>query len=68
MDLFSLGGYKRAHENCWTKPFLVLKCLNLKRVSLLQFRGLEHEVEVVKYILKNARVLERMSVLSGLLS
>ena len=57
------------HELSWTEPLHVPKCLELhiRRISLLQFRSLEHEVELIKYILKNAKVLERMVSLSSML-
>ena len=56
------------HELSWTEPTHVPKCLELRirRISILQFRSLEHEVELIKYILKNAKVLERMDILTGL--
>ncbi|KAL4626304.1 hypothetical protein ACB092_05G086600 [Castanea dentata] len=59
---------ERPHELSWTEPLHVPKCLELRirRISLLQFRSLEHEVELIKYILKNAKVLERMDILNGL--
>ena len=56
------------HELSWTEPLHVPKCLELRirRISLLQFRSLKHEVELIKHILKNAKVLERMDILTGL--
>nr|XP_023899650.1 FBD-associated F-box protein At5g22730-like [Quercus suber] len=56
------------HELSWTEPLHVPNCLELRirRISLLQFRSLEHEVELIKYILKNAKVLERMYIFTGL--
>ena len=56
------------HELSWTEPLHVPKCLELRirRISILQFRSLEHEVELIKYILKNAKVLEIMDILTGL--
>ncbi|KAL4626305.1 hypothetical protein ACB092_05G086700 [Castanea dentata] len=59
---------KGPHELSWTEPLHVPKCLELRirRISLLQFRSLEHEVELIRYILKNAKVLEKMDILTGL--
>ena len=56
------------HELSWTEPLYVPKCLELRirRISLLQFRSLEHEEELIRYILKNAKVLEKMDIFTGL--
>ena len=45
----------------------VPKCLksHLRTISLLQFKGLEHELKLITYMLKNAKVLQRMDILSG---
>ncbi|XP_075665293.1 putative FBD-associated F-box protein At1g55030 [Castanea sativa] len=55
------------HESCWTESVDVPKCLksHLRTISLLQFKGLEHELNLITYMLKNAKVLERMDILSG---
>ncbi|KAK4590519.1 hypothetical protein RGQ29_020891 [Quercus rubra] len=55
------------HEPCWTESVNVPKCLksHLRTISLLQFKGLEHELNLITYMLKNAKVLERMDILSG---
>ena len=55
------------HESYWTEPVNVPKCLksHLRTISLLQFKGLKHELKLVTYMLENAKVLERMDILSG---
>ncbi|KAL6205951.1 hypothetical protein ACLB2K_023203 [Fragaria x ananassa] len=41
-------------------PFCLIS--NLKTVSIMRFRGLPEEVEVVKYLLKNSQVLKTMTI------
>nr|POF14510.1 putative fbd-associated f-box protein [Quercus suber] len=55
------------HESCWTESVNVPKCLksHLRTISLRQFKGLEHELKLITYMLKNAKVLQRMDILSG---
>uniref|UniRef100_A0A7N2LPN8 F-box domain-containing protein n=1 Tax=Quercus lobata TaxID=97700 RepID=A0A7N2LPN8_QUELO len=55
------------HESCWTESVNVPKCLksHLRTISLLQFKVLEHELKLITYMLKNAKVLQRMDILSG---
>ncbi|XP_075665292.1 F-box/FBD/LRR-repeat protein At4g26340-like [Castanea sativa] len=55
------------HESYWTEPVNVPKCLklHLRTISLLQFKGLKHELKLVTYMLENAKVLERMDIRSG---
>lgn len=54
---------------CWTDPPHVPKCLEscLRIISLLKFKSLEHDLEFVQFFLKNAGVLEKMGILTGLL-
>lgn len=54
---------------CWTEPPHVPKCLesSLRIISLLKFKSLEHDLEFVQFFLKNAGVLEKMGILTGLL-
>lgn len=54
---------------CWTDPPHVPKCLEscLRIISLLKFISLEHDLEFVQFFLKNAGVLEKMGILTGLL-
>jgi hypothetical protein len=57
------------HESCWTEPLHVPKCPESQHqnVKLLGFRSLDHELELVNYILKNAKVLKKLEVYTGLL-
>ena len=61
---------ERPHESCWTQPRYIPTCLKscLRNVKLLGFRSLDHDLELVKYILKNAEVLTKLEVYTGLLS
>ncbi|KAL4626309.1 hypothetical protein ACB092_05G086900 [Castanea dentata] len=54
---------------CWTEPLHVPKCLEscLRIISLLKFKSLEHDLEFVQFFLRNAGVLEKMGILTGLL-
>ncbi|KAK7814499.1 putative fbd-associated f-box protein, partial [Quercus suber] len=54
-------------KSCWTESVNVPKCLksHLRTISLRQFKGLEHELKLITYMLKNAKVLQRMDILSG---
>ncbi|KAK6229460.1 hypothetical protein SCA6_018411 [Theobroma cacao] len=52
------------HECCWRPPKSVPKCL-LSPLTLVYFRGFEgltYQLRVVKFILKNARVLKMMEI------
>uniref|UniRef100_A0A7N2LNN7 FBD domain-containing protein n=1 Tax=Quercus lobata TaxID=97700 RepID=A0A7N2LNN7_QUELO len=54
---------------CWTDPPHVPKCLEscLWIISLVKFKCWEHDLEFVQFFLKNAKVLEKMGILTGLL-
>lgn len=55
------------HESCWIEPLQVPKCLEsrLQSFYFVRFSFLDHELELVKYILKNAQVLKTMGVHNG---
>lgn len=54
---------------CWTEPLHVPKCLEscLRIISLVKFKSWEHDLELVQFFLNNAKVLEKMGILTGLL-
>ena len=69
VDMFYSGKYWRTpHESCWTEPPHVPKCLtsHLQSFYFLGFRSLDHELELVKYILNNVKVLKTMGIQTGL--
>ena len=55
------------HESCWIEPLQVPKCLEsrLQNFYFVRFSFLDHELELVKYILKNAQVLKTMGIHNG---
>lgn len=55
------------HESCWIEPLQVPICLEsrLQSFYFVRFSFLDHELELVKYILKNAQVLKTMGVHNG---
>ncbi|KAL9145926.1 hypothetical protein ABFS82_13G077000 [Erythranthe guttata] len=48
----------------WIEPPQVPKCLSshLRTIRLVEIVGTKHEFEIVRYLLKNAKVLERMEI------
>lgn len=54
----------RGQEPKWNHPLHVPDCLlvHLKTFCLREYQGLESELEFVRYILQNARVLETMTL------
>ncbi|XP_057418817.1 putative F-box/FBD/LRR-repeat protein At4g13965 [Lotus japonicus] len=58
--------WMRGPEN-WADPDFVPECLllNLKTCSFRYFEDLEVELQLARYILKNARVLQTMKILTG---
>ena len=52
------------HESCWRAPLRVPKCLKsrLGVFNFSGFRGLDHELALVKYILHNAKVLKTIAI------
>jgi hypothetical protein len=50
----------------WVDPDVVPQCLslNLRTCNLFNFLGLQGEVKLAKYILKNARVLQTMDIIN----
>lgn len=47
-------------ETLQAVPFCLIS--NLRTISIMRFRGLPEEVEVVKYLLKNSQVLKTMTI------
>ncbi|EYU44907.1 hypothetical protein MIMGU_mgv1a018954mg [Erythranthe guttata] len=49
----------------WIEPPQVPKCLSshLRTIRLVEIVGTKHEFEIVRYLLKNAKVLERMEII-----
>lgn len=50
----------------WTEPQCVPNCLllHVKKIEICGFEGLKHELELVKYLLKNSEVLDKMIIRS----
>ncbi|CAL5191735.1 unnamed protein product [Lathyrus oleraceus] len=58
------GGLWWPNKENWVIPDVVPQCLSLHLTTcnLLSFSGLEGELKLAKYILKNAKVLETMTI------
>lgn len=53
-------GYPRLPEGLWTADGWTLD--NLERVEMHGFTGKKHEIDLVKFILKNARFLDKVII------
>lgn len=61
IELFTVGDNLR-----WIEPQCVPNCLSLhvKKIEIFGFEGLTDELELVKYLLKNSEVLDKMIIRS----
>lgn len=48
----------------WRPPPQVPSCLelHLKEIEILQFDGKEYQIDLIKYLLENAKVLKKMTI------
>ncbi|CAL5341768.1 unnamed protein product [Camellia sinensis] len=49
---------------CWNPPQEVPSCLllHLKKINVKAFRGKDYELDVIEYLLRNAKVLRKMTI------
>ncbi|KAH7860636.1 hypothetical protein Vadar_015917 [Vaccinium darrowii] len=64
LEVLILEGESPGSGELWGPPPQVPSCLtlHLKEVEILQFDGKEYQLELIKYILKNAKVLKKMTI------
>lgn len=64
LEVLVLEGESPGSAEFWSPPPQVPCCLSLhlKEVEILQFDGKEYQLELVKYLLENAKVLKKMTL------